>query len=141
MRQRALARARIVVGGLVAVPFAAAAIVAVAGGSPRETNLDVPAALAALVALPVAWRAHAALAERARRADDEARRCAGLVVAIAVAASVTCLGATIGVGAFAASRDPMPLVGLAMHAILARALWPTRERLDAFLDEARRAAP
>lgn len=141
MRDAVVNRARMIAAVLGGSPLLFVVVIAALGGEARNDRFDLPAALAGLVALPVAWRVHAILLDRARKGRDETARADGFVVAIVVALGITEFAALLGLIAHLLSRELLPLVGLATNLILARMLWPSRERLDAFLDEPGSAAP
>lgn len=123
---------RVVIVALVAGP--AALVIA---GAVFDLGAEVPAiaatltTLAGLVAPAIAWRLYGSLRGRAAASAAPAERAQALRNAIVVALAVTEFAAILGALAFATTRNPAPLVAPAMHAILAGAVWPTRERFDA----------
>jgi len=92
--------------------------------------------LLGLVAPALGWRVHVALRERAARTPTALARYSLFLPATIAALAVTGSAALAGVVVFAMTRDPAPLVGVAMHVILSGALWPSEERVEAFVDVA-----
>ncbi len=112
-----LGTTRVLAGVLAAGPFVL--LLAAHLVLPRDRALDGLASLAALlglVALPVAWRVHAALLER----GDRAR-------AVVVALAITEGTAILGVVAYGLTGRLDPLLALAIHLVLAGAVWPRKD--------------
>lgn len=112
-----LATTRVFVGALAAAPFVLLPVAHLV--LPKDRALDGLASLAALlglVALPVAWRVHASLRERGDRARAS-------VVSLAITEGT----ALLGVVAYGLTGRLDPLIALAIHLVLAGAVWPREE--------------
>jgi hypothetical protein len=88
-----------------------------------------PAALAGLVALPIAYRVYHAVRGRRRGAHRRAAFMRGTIAALAITEGV----ALFGVVAYLLSENPMSLFGVASHVLLTGAIWPSASRLEVFL--------
>ena len=131
---RTLRSARVVASALACGAALLAAAAAWAPPMQRVPALVTPASLAGLVGLPVALRLHRTLRDRAAAGSDPGARAAAYVRSLAVALGVTEALACVGIVAFLFSRAPFCLTGLATHAILTGALWPTPEAVRQALD-------
>ena len=140
MRDSAITRARFLIVGLLIGPLVLLAIVLAIRGEAKSDFLDMPAMLAGLFALPIAWRLHATLLERGKARRDAGARIEVFVRAIILAMAITEAAALFGIIAHLISRELAPLIGVAMHVMLGGVLWPSRERLDAYWDEPEPAA-
>lgn len=117
MPAESLATTRVLAGALAAGPLVLLPVAHLV--LPKDRALDGLASFAALlglVALPVAWRAHAALRER----GDRAR-------AVVVSLAITEGTALLGVVAHGLTGRLDPLIAVAIHLVLAGAVWPREE--------------
>jgi len=122
--ERALRSARTAAAILVAAPVVLVAVAAAVPLEPSAPSLATPAVLAGLLAPALGFHLY-------RRMQEAGT--GRFVRATIVSLACTEAGATLGVVAFLLSREPLALVGVAMHVLLAGAIWPSRERLESFL--------
>ncbi len=143
--ESALASARLAAAALVAGPLVLLGLVLLVPPPAPWRALVAPAALLGFVALAAGNRLYARLLERSRTRAGAAERLLSLRSATVAALALTEATAILGVLAFHFSREPFALAGLAVHLILAGAVWPTRARLEHLLeaegDTGRRAGP
>lgn len=121
---------------LLAVALAPPALLVGALLAPADAVLPalvMPSSLAGLLAPVAAYRFYHHRRERLAAGADRARRVAEFRLATLTSSSITTLAALFGVTAFWLSGSAMTLVGVAMHALVCGALWPTAERLERFL--------
>jgi hypothetical protein len=130
----AVAQARIIAAALAAGVLVLAAISGVVRLPPSLFSLATPAGLCGLVSLVIGYRLYAWLRERVPSGASHRQRCAAFVRATIVALAVTESTALFGVIVFWLSGEPIALIGVATHIILAGALWPGPERLRAFVE-------
>lgn len=98
----------------------------------RVSALVVPSALAGLLAPVLAYRFYHRRLERLADDTTRDRGAAEFRLATLVSLSITALAALVGVAGFWLSGDAITLIGVAMHAVLSGAVWPTPERLEGF---------
>jgi hypothetical protein len=129
--ERSLATTRGVALALSIGPLAVlGALLLVPAASSPTRYLVLPAALAGLVALAVGYQLYGAVLGRLAAGAAAGPRLAALRAATIASLSVTESTAIFGAIAFYFSREPVALVGLAAHLILAGAVWPTEGRLE-----------
>jgi hypothetical protein len=113
------------VSGLIAIPTATRALTA-------------PAALLGIVSPLLGYRLFAWLRDRAAAETSQPARCAAYLRATVLALSVTEAAAGLGLLSFWVGGGIESLIGVVMHIILSGALWPTPEKLEAFLSATER---
>jgi hypothetical protein len=128
--ERSLATTRGVALALSIGPLAVLGALLLVPAAPPSRFLVLPAALAGLVALAVGYRRYGTVLGRLAAGAAAGPRLAALRAATIASLSVTESTAIFGAIAFYFSREPVALVGLAAHLILAGAVWPTEGRLE-----------
>ncbi len=136
---------RLIAAALAASPVVLLGLALVVPPPPPRHALVAPAVLAGFLSLAVGHRWYRRVLDGRATGAGPADRIAALRVATISGLACTGTAAIFGVFAFHFSREPFSLAGLAVHLILAGALWPTRARfervLDADDDPVRRAEP
>ena len=137
MIEATLRTARIVVAALAAGPIGFAILAAFV----RRDQPAVPegvafaVVLAGILAPSIAWR----LARRpgdGAPAPGEEEGCRAFLRATVLGLAITEATALAGTALWLAGTSPIALLPTALHAVLVLALWPTEERLQAFLGRA-----
>jgi hypothetical protein len=128
--ERSLATTRVIALALSAGPLAVLGTLLLVPEPPPSRSLVLPAALAGLVALAVGYRLYGAMLGRLAGDAAAGPRIAALRSATIASLSVTEATAIFGAIAFYFSREPIALLGVAAHLILAGAVWPTERRLE-----------
>jgi hypothetical protein len=131
--EETLRTARTVVAVLSAAPVLLGAIAAAVPLEPSLGSLATPAVLAGIVAPAAGFHLYRKLQQAASREADVRGRAAAFVRATVLALACTEAAATFGVVAFLLSREPVCLLAIALHLLLAGAVWPSRERLESFV--------
>lgn len=129
-----LSHSRIIVAGLVVAVVALAAIsnqFAPVGTS--AGFLVAPAGLLGLVSPVVGYRLYLMIRERVPAGSGTAAGCNAFLRATIAALAVTEGIALFGVVVFMLTSRLPALLGAATHVLLAGAIWPTPERLEAFI--------
>lgn len=121
---------------LLASPVAVLAGVLRIGPGGHGEALAPPSILFALVAPALAYRLYGWIRERRAGVEDARGRCASFQRATWVALGVSEGAALLGLAAFLMSGREVSVAGLAAHVLVAGLVWPTRTRLENFLDEA-----
>lgn len=132
--------AQIIAGGLTGGLLVMTALSELVPVSASSTVLVAPATLVGLVSLPIGFRLYSALRERHPRGATSAAGYRAFLRATLAALSITEGAALFGVIAHVLSGQLMPLMGVAMHVLLAAVIWPSATRLDLFLEGAVGAA-
>jgi uncharacterized membrane protein len=133
-----LQRARLIVGALIGGVLI---LTALSGWMPRAdglVGLVVPAAVVGAASPVVAFRLYHLLRERITPTATDAVRRETYLRANVLAFAITEGAALFGVIVFALTDAPLALIGVAMHVLLAGALWPTEEKLAGFVGDAGR---
>jgi len=118
-------------GGLFVIAAVAALFPRSDGGSfIMRTSLFI--GLAGLVALVAGWRLFAIQRERRHDRDVESA-CADYQRALLLSLSITEGAAMLGVTWYYLGGGPLVLSGVMTHMLLVGALWPTAEKLEAFV--------
>lgn len=92
-----------------------------------------PVALAGLVSPVVGYRLFLWRRERLDASADPDVRCAGYMQATILSLSITEGIALLGIVVFLLTGRAFPLVGVVTHTLLTGAIWPSRERVEAWL--------
>jgi hypothetical protein len=92
-----------------------------------------PAVLLGLLSPVVGYRLYCRMRERLPREADDAYRCRRFLAATIIAAGISESIAILGIAAFLLSGSFAGLVGVVTHVILVGAIWPSQEKLAAFL--------
>ena len=135
-----LRRTRVVVAVLVAsaVGIAAAGVAVVASGEVSAEGSDRRLVLAAgwvgLIAPVVGYRVYERMRSRVRQLPDNGQRHTGFQRATIVAVAITDAVALGGIVIYMWSGEWMALSGVATHVLLGAAIWPSRTRLESFLE-------
>jgi hypothetical protein len=129
-----LRRSRLLIGWLAATPLVLALLVGLLGPLGTNAALVGPAALLGLVSPVIGYRLYLLLRDRIPSEADVEARCRSFVSAGLVALAVTDGIALLGLVAYFVSGQPYSLVGVATHVLLAGAIWPSPERLQAFVE-------
>lgn len=119
---------------LVAVLVLAAIAYRISPGTGDFRVLVIPAALAGLVSPVIAYRLYSVLG--ARTSPDAALgvRCDAFQRVTVVALAVTAGAALFGIATYAMSSDLAAMTGVVTHVLLSGAIWPSRVRLESYLD-------
>jgi hypothetical protein len=126
---------RTVAAVLLAAVLALAAIaIRMRPGTGALRLLVVPAALAGLVAPVIAYRLYSRVGARAAPEADIGARCGAFQQATVIALAVTGGAALFGIVTYVTSSDLAVMTGVATHVLLTGAIWPTRVRLESFLE-------
>lgn len=131
-----LRQARLVFAALTAgavIPLAAGGWIDPPGTVP---GLGFAASLIGLVSPVIGYRLYALQRERVPSDAEPTRRCQLFLRAGIVALAVTEGAALFGVVSYMLSGTLSALSGVLTHVLLVGAIWPTPERLDAFLGDA-----
>jgi hypothetical protein len=128
-----LKRARLLTTAMAAGVLLLTAASGVVSNSPVTRALAAPAALLGIVSPLLGFRTFAWLRERAATQTSHGTRCGAYLRATVLALSVTEAAAIFGVISFWMGGGIESLIGVVMHVILSGALWPTPEKLEAFL--------
>ena len=128
-----LKRTRLLATAMAAGVLLLTAVSGVVSIPPVTRALAAPAALLGIVSPLLGFRLFAWLRERAATETSHATHCAAFLRATLLALSVTEAAAIFGVISFWMSGRIESLIGVVMHVILSGALWPTPEKLEAFL--------
>jgi hypothetical protein len=128
-----LAKARLIAGALAAGVLALALVAGLVDVDAGVRALTAPAALLGIVSPVIGYRVYHYQRERAPADEGVAPACARFLRATVAALAVTEAAALFGVVAFMIGGGPYALVGVAMHLLLAGALWPSEEKLDRFV--------
>ena len=127
---RARAMAAAWVGGVILVT-------AFSGQLPRVPAVAVlvlPAAVMGAVSPVIGFRLYLLLRERIAPETGPAERRRLYIRAVSLALAVTALAAIFGVIIYGTTGELITLIGPFMHILLAGAIWPTDDRLEAFVD-------
>ncbi len=130
----ALGRARWIALALVGGPLALLAVTVAAPLSFDAGALTLPVGLAGLVVPVAAYRLYLTQRDRVAAAMSPEQRGAAFVRATLLALGVSEAVALSGLVVWWGSRHPAALTGIAMHLLVAGAVWPSRPRLELFLD-------
>lgn len=133
---QALKQARRFAGALAAGVLVLAGASGFVGARPVFPSLGAAAALAGLISPVIGYRLYAWLRERYPAEASHVERCAGFVRATLLSLAVSESVALFGIFAYWFSAALPALIGVVTHVILVGAVWPTDERLEAFLDGA-----
>ena len=137
----AVGRARRRAGLLVLAALIPTAVSGVLPLRARVEFLAMPAALAGLVGPVIGYRLYLLFRERIDADSEVGERCRGFVRATTYALSITAAIAVAGAILFALTHEVATLVGALGHVLLAGAIWPSAERLEAFLEESPASDP
>lgn len=134
-----LRRTRLVVAVLVAsaVGIAAVGVAVVASGDVSAEGwgrLVLAAGLVGLIAPVMGHRAYERMRSGVRRLPDNGPRHTGFQRATIVAVAITYAAALGGIVIYMRSGEWMALSGVATHVLLGAAIWPSRTRLESFLE-------
>lgn len=132
--ETALHHARLV---FVAATASVVALLAVAGWIEppgKALGLAFPVSLIGLISPVIGYRLYLLQRERIPAAAGPAERCRAFLRAGILALAVTEGVALLGVIGYALSGTLSALSGVLTHVLLVGALWPTRERLESFLE-------
>lgn len=127
-------QARVIVAVLV---LGVLVLTALSGLFPRSQGLGflvVPAAIIGVVSPVIGYRAYHYLRERIPPEAATQRRTQTFLRANIVALGVTEGAALVGVVVHALTGSLLALLGVGMHVLLAGAIWPSSEKLEAFVD-------
>jgi len=125
---------RLMAGGMAAGVLFVAALSGLFEPTGALSVLIGPAALFGLVGPVLGYRLYLLLRERIPAEADAVERRRVFLRATLSALSITEAAALFGVLVFVFSGEWYAAVGVATHIILTGAIWPTQERLDAFLE-------
>lgn len=132
---RVLTATRTVVAALLVAVLALAAIAyRINPGTGDLRVLVIPAALAGLVSPVMAYRLYSVLGARTPPDAALGVRCEAFQRATVVALSVTAGAALLGIVTYAMSSDLAAMTGVVTHVLLSGAIWPSRIRLESYLD-------
>ncbi len=137
--ERTIRIARVVAAFLAVSPLLLVALAVALPARPASASgsldgVGMAASLAGFVSLAIGSRVYQRMRARIPDAADATARGQVFVSATALALAVTEAAALLGIFAFLLSRNPIVLTGVPIHVILTGALWPTRPRLEQFLD-------
>jgi len=119
---------------LLTVPALAAIAIRMSPGTGAFRALVIPAALAGLISPVIAYRLYSVLGARLSPDTALGVRCEAFQRVTVIALSVTAGVALFGILTYGLSADPAALTGVATHLLLSGAIWPSRVRLESFLD-------
>lgn len=129
-----VARARLIAGALVAGVL----LLTTASGLMRAKaglgGTVVPAAVLGAVGPVIGFRLYLLTRDRIPREAPEALRRAAYLRAVLLALAVTEAAALFGVVIHGLTGNPLALIGVLTHVLLAGAIWPSPERLETFLE-------
>jgi hypothetical protein len=131
--RQSLVRARLIVGSLVGGVLV---LTALGGFLPRVVGahgLVVPAAVMGAASPAIAFRLYQLMRDRLTPESTVEHRREVFVRANVLCFAITEAAAVFGAVVFALSGAPLALIGVGMHVLLAGALWPSQEKLEAFL--------
>ncbi len=135
LAEATLRQARLVFAALTAgavIPLAASGWIDPPGAVP---GLAFAASLIGLVSPVIGYRLYALQRERVPSGAGPAQRCRLFLRAGIVALAATEGAALLGVVGYMLSGTLSALSGVLTHVLLVGAIWPTPERLDAFLED------
>jgi hypothetical protein len=129
-----VARARLIAGALVAGVL----LLTTASGLIRATaglgGTVIPAAVLGAVGPVIGFRLYLLTRDRIPRDAPDDRRRAAYLRAVLLALAVTEAAALFGVVVHGLTGNPLALIGVLTHVLLAGAIWPAPERLETFLE-------
>jgi hypothetical protein len=128
-RAHALSTARALAAVLAAGPVLLTALAPLVPPSQGWSRLVVPVGVLGIVAPALAWRLQARIRESVAGGAAAGRR--AYLRSLVLGLGVTEAAALLGVGVWLLAREVPALVGLPMHLVMAAALWPTEQRLQA----------
>ena len=132
---RALTATRTVAAAMLVAVLALAAIAYRIGpGTGDFRVLVIPAALAGLVSPVIAYRLYSLLGAKTPRDAALGVRCKAFQRVTVVALSVTAGAALFSIVTYAMSSDLAAMTGVVTHVLLSGAIWPSRVRLESYLD-------
>ena len=102
------------------------------GKIPSLVVLAPPAALLGLVSPVIGYRLY--LWQRDRRSESS-DRCAAYLRAVIVALAITEGIALLGIVIYLSTGRSFPLVGVLTHILLTGAIWPTREKIESWIED------
>jgi hypothetical protein len=118
---------------LLVLAFAAVAIW-LSPGIGGYRRLVVPVALAGLVSPVIGYRLYFLVGSRTAPDADIEARCGAFQAATVIALAVTDGAALLGIVTYMLSSDLAAMTGVVTHVLLTGAIWPTRVRLESFLE-------
>ena len=131
-----LAQAQLIAGASVGAALLLAVVAGLIGPTSASPGIALPATLLGLVSPAIAYRLPQVVRERLSPAAEPGQRSAaylrGMVVAVAVAEGA----AMLGIVAYVLSGQLSALVGVLTLVLLVGALWPSEDRLHAFVERA-----
>lgn len=132
--QTAVRQAQLIVGVILASALAIAAVAVSIGPQAHVPAAVLPVALAGLVSPVIGFRLPLWLRDRMEPATPIDRRCGAYVRATLLGVAVGEVAAILGVAGYTLSGEPIALVGVATLVLLTGAIWPSEERIRAFVE-------
>lgn len=132
---RVLTATRTVVAALLVAVLALAAIAyRINPATGYLQVLVIPAALAGLVSPVMAYRLYSVLGAKTPPDAALGVRCDAFKRVTVIALSVTAGAALLGIVTYAMSSDLAAMTGVVTHVLLSGAIWPSRVRLESYLE-------
>jgi hypothetical protein len=129
-----LSQAQLIAGASVGAALLLAVVVGLIGPSDALPGIAVPATLLGLVSPAIAYRLPQVVRERLSPDVEPGQRCAAYLRGVVLALAVAEGAAMLGIVAYLLSGKLSSLVGVLTLVLVAGALWPSEDRLTAFIE-------